>query len=43
MLKRIGRNSNVKKDKASNGWGLNFSVTKDRAKIPMLKRIEPEF
>ena len=43
MLKRIGRNSNVKKDKTRNGWGLNSSVRKDRAKIPMLKRIGPEF
>ena len=43
MLKRIGRNSNVKKDKARNGWGLNSSVRKDRAEIPMLKRIGPEF
>ena len=39
MLKRIGRNSNVKKDKARNGWGLNSSVRKDRAEIPILERI----
>ena len=39
MLKRIGRNSNVKKDKARNGWGLNSSVRKDRAEIPISERI----
>ena len=36
MFQRIGLEFQCYK-----GWGLNSSVRKDRAEIPMLKRIRP--